>query len=93
MYRILSLCADEQPTAAYSESAFDYLSSIIIDTTPQHSRHFFDVNCQICTGKIPDPLYNDDQKSSSTATRATPAGETVASDDTGDSLELRWLEM
>ena len=71
-----------QSTASYSDSAFDYLSSIIINTTPQHGRHFFDVNCQICTGKIPDPLYDDDRKSSVT-THAAPGDDTVTTEDAG----------
>ena len=75
------VCADRQSTASYSDSAFDYLSSIIIDTTPQHGRHFFDVNCQVCTGKIPDPLYDDDRKSAITA-QATTSDETAVSEDT-----------
>ena len=73
-------CINEQSTASYSDSAFDYLSSIIIDTTPQHGRHFFDVNCQVCTGKIPDPLYDDDRKpSTATAVMHAPPGEETAS--------------
>jgi len=77
-YNSCSCCVNQQQsTTSYSESsAFDYLSSIIIDTTPQHGRHFFDVNCQVCTGKIPDPLYDDDRKSSITA-RATSGVETA----------------
>jgi len=78
---ISEYCAAVQTTATYSESAFDYLSSIIIDTTPQHGRHFFDVNCQVCTGKIPDPLYSDDHKAAGLV-HATPADETAQSDDT-----------
>ena len=77
----LPMCfVNQQSTATYSDSAFDYLSSIIIDTTPQHGRHFFDVNCQVCTGKIPDPLYDDDRKPSVVA-QATPGDETAASED------------
>ena len=79
---ISEYCAAVQTTATYSESAFDYLSSIIIDTTPQHGRHFFDVNCQVCTGKIPDPLYSDDHKAAAGLVHSTPADETVQSDDT-----------
>jgi len=38
------------------------MSTMILDTTQQHGRHFFDVNCQICTGKIPDPMYDEELK-------------------------------
>ena len=31
------------------DPAADYLSSIIIDTTSQHGKHFFDVNCKVCS--------------------------------------------
>ena len=32
--------------------ANDLLSSIIVDTTPNHGNHLFDVNCKICSGKV-----------------------------------------
>ena len=32
----------------------DVLSSIIIDSTINHGKHFFDLNCKICTGKQPE---------------------------------------
>ncbi|XP_041466092.1 death-inducer obliterator 1-like isoform X2 [Lytechinus variegatus] len=31
------------------------LTTMLIDTTEQHKAHLFDLNCKICTGKIPAP--------------------------------------
>jgi hypothetical protein len=56
----VSICC--QQIAPYSDTGYDYLSTMILDTTAQHGRHFFDVNCQICTGKIPDPMYDEEHK-------------------------------
>lgn len=56
-----------QPKSPYYDPSYDFLSSIIVDTTPQHGNHFFDINCKICTGKIPEPLYYDANKASHVA--------------------------
>ena len=36
-------------------SPVDFMSSIIMDTTSQHQKHIFDLNCKICTGRVPVP--------------------------------------
>ena len=67
------------PSLSYNDAGYDYMSTMILDTTSQHGRHFFDVNCQICTGKIPDPLYDDErskQAASSWPTASRGTGQT-----------------
>jgi hypothetical protein len=46
---------DSQKSSLPYHPAADYLYNVIIDTTAQHGKHFFDVNCKICTGKVPMP--------------------------------------
>lgn len=43
----------------YYDPNYDYMSTLIIDTTTQHGHHFFDINCKVCTGKVPDPMYDE----------------------------------
>ncbi|XP_038051591.1 death-inducer obliterator 1-like [Patiria miniata] len=40
-------------------SATNPLDNMLVDTTSQHRAHLFDLNCKICTGKMPAPREED----------------------------------
>ena len=69
-----------QQITPYNDMGYDYMSTMILDTTQQHGRHFFDVNCQICTGKIPDPMY-DEELNKSAASAAVPTYSAARADE------------
>jgi hypothetical protein len=65
-------------------SPIDFMSSIIMDTTSQHLKHIFDLNCRICTGRVPVP--DSDSPASKQAVKA--AVDAAASKESAKRAEL-----
>ncbi|XP_061425052.1 death-inducer obliterator 1-like isoform X2 [Lethenteron reissneri] len=69
------------PEGCKTETAkADIMSSMLTDTTDQHKAHLFDLNCKICTGRMPPPSEEATAKkvkfSLPTASSASPTKRT-----------------
>ncbi|XP_032817643.1 uncharacterized protein LOC116946639 isoform X3 [Petromyzon marinus] len=69
------------PEGCKAETAkADIMSSMLTDTTDQHKAHLFDLNCKICTGRMPPPSEETTAKkvkfSLPTASSASPTKRT-----------------
>ncbi|XP_022106241.1 death-inducer obliterator 1-like isoform X2 [Acanthaster planci] len=62
-------------------SATNPLDNMLVDTTTQHRAHLFDLNCKICTGKMPAPREED---SLTLAKKAKVARTTFPEDEEGE---------